>query len=157
MEDSIVMVISTIVSALATLGTVYLAYVTNQTNKRLSEMANQNNERLVLLTNEVSKQIAKRQGVIDLHEAWKGINHIDCHRQSGPEVVKSVNALALTASLWNHDVIEKVIIYQTYWDPYRELYDECTNCDKTVPGLKKSCKDLITSEITKAYEEMKNY
>src|SRR5688500_12046486 len=103
MDLNILIGISAIVSALAAIATAYLAYVTNQTNKRLSTDANQNNERLVNLTNEVSKQIAKRQGVIDLYESWNGVNHIDCNNLVGPDVVRAANALALTSSLWNHD------------------------------------------------------
>jgi hypothetical protein len=104
--------------------------------------------------NSINKNIFKRQGVIDLHMAWQGINDIDPDNLIGPDVVKAVNALSLTASLWNHDVIEKSILYQTYWGSYKDLYDKLYNLDVLVPGLKKTCKSLMTAEIKKAYKGM---
>ena len=88
--------------------------------------------------------------------AWQGIKEIDNKNLIGPDVVKAVNALSLTASLWNHDVIEKSILYQTYWTSYKDLYDTLININELVPGHKKTCRSLMTNEITKAYEGMKN-
>lgn len=106
--------------------------------------------------NSSNKKLFKRQGVIDLHMAWQGINDIDENNLIGPDIVKAVNALSLTASLWNHDVIEKNILYQTYWTSYKDLYDTLNNINELVPGHKKTCRSLMTNEITKAYEGMKN-
>src|SRR5690606_37394384 len=104
--------------------------------------------------NNTNKNMFRRQGVIDLHIAWQDINDIDENDLIGPDVVKAVNALSLTASLWNHDVIEKSILYQTYWGSYKDLYDKLYNLDELVPGLKKTCKSLMTAEIKKAYKGM---
>ena len=106
--------------------------------------------------NNTNKNMFRRQGVIDLHMAWQGISEIDDSNLIGPDIVKAVNALSLTASLWNHDVIEKSILYQTYWASYKDLYDSLNSINKLVPGHKKTCRSLLTSEITKAYEGMKN-
>jgi len=106
--------------------------------------------------NRTNKNMFKRQGVIDLHMAWQNVNDINPDDLVGPDIVKAVNALSLTATLWNHDVIEKSILYQTYWSPYRDLYDKLINLDKLVPGHKKTCRSLITNEIQTAYEGMKN-
>ncbi|MDO7173802.1 hypothetical protein [Mariniflexile sp. AS56] len=106
--------------------------------------------------NNTNKNMFRRQGVIDLHMAWQNINEIDEKNLIGPDVVKAVNALSLTASLWNHDVIEKSILYQTYWTSYKDLYDTLNNINELVPGHKKTCRSLMTNEITKAYEGMKN-
>ena len=106
--------------------------------------------------NITNKKMFRRQGVIDLHMAWQGIKEIDNKNLIGPDVVKAVNALSLTASLWNHDVIEKSILYQTYWTSYKDLYDTLININELVPGHKKTCRSLMTNEITKAYEGMKN-
>ncbi|MEH6706195.1 MAG: hypothetical protein V7691_15480 [Galbibacter orientalis] len=106
--------------------------------------------------NNTNKNMFRRQGVIDLHIAWQDINDIDENDLIGPDVVKAVNALSLTASLWNHDVIEKSILYQTYWNSYKDLYDTLYGINKLVPGHKKTCRSLMTNEITKAYEGMKN-
>ena len=64
--------------------------------------------------NNINKNVFKRQGVIDLHMSWNNVNDIDVKNLIGPDIVKAVNALSLTASLWNHDVIEKTILYQTF-------------------------------------------
>ena len=102
----------------------------------------------------MNKNMFKRQGIIDLHMAWQNVNDVNPLGLVGPDVVKAVNALALTASLWNHDVIEKAILYQTYWVPYRDIYDKLINLDTLVPGHNRSCRSLITSEIKKAYRGM---
>lgn len=107
-------------------------------------------------SNSLNKNMFRRQGVIDLHMAWQGINHIDKDNLIGSDITRAVNALALTSSLWNHDIIDKIILYQTYWTPYKELYEEIYSIDLLVPGHKRTCKSLITSEIQRAYEGMKN-
>ncbi len=105
--------------------------------------------------NSLNKNMFRRQGVIDLHMAWQGINHVDKNNLIAADIVRSVHALALTASLWNHDIIEKNILYQTYWTPYKELYEEIYSIDALIPGHKRTCKSLITTEIQKAYEGMR--
>lgn len=106
--------------------------------------------------NTLSKNMFKRQGVIDLHMAWTDIKDIDKNNLIGPDIIRAVNAMSLTASLWNHDVIEKSILYQTYWNSYKDLYDTLININELVPGHKRTCRSLITNEIAKAYEGMKN-
>ncbi len=106
--------------------------------------------------NSLNKNMFKRQGVIDLHMAWANINEIDKNNLIGPDIIRAVNAISLTASLWNHDVIEKSILYQTYWNSYKDLYDTLVSINELVPGHKRTCRSLITNEITKAYEGMKN-
>ena len=106
--------------------------------------------------NRTNKNMFKRQGVIDLHMAWQGVNDIDPKGLIATDIVKAANALALTASLWNHDVIDKNILYQTYWEPYKKLFDTLNGLDELVPGHKRTCKSLMTNEIQKAYEGMKN-
>ncbi len=103
-----------------------------------------------------NKNMFKRQGVIDLHMAWNGVNEIDPSNLNTPDIVNAINAMTLTASLWNHDVIEKPILYQSYWDAYKDLYDTISSCASPVPGIHKRCDRLITKEITRAYEDMKN-
>ena len=105
--------------------------------------------------NDINIKTFKRQGVIDLHMAWQDIKEIDRNNLIGPDIVRAVNAMSLTASLWNHDVIEKSILYQSYWTPYRDLYDTLNSIDELVPGFKKTCRSLMTDEITKDYEGMK--
>ncbi len=105
--------------------------------------------------NNTNKNMFRRQGVIDLHMAWQNIKEIDSENLIEPDIVNAVNALSLTASLWNHDVIDKNILYQSYWTSYKELYETLYNINELVPGLKKTCKSLMTNEITKAYEGMR--
>ncbi|MBI5214682.1 MAG: hypothetical protein HY960_02910 [Ignavibacteriae bacterium] len=103
-----------------------------------------------------NKKMFKRQGVIDLFMAWSGVNEIQISNLITPDVVKAVNALALTATLWNHDIIEKEILYQTYWIPYKDIYDTLQSSSKLVPGINRKCRDLLTSEIIRAYQDMQN-
>lgn len=111
---------------------------------------------IAILANSTSKKIAKRQGVIDLHFAWSEISDIDFSKPVVPDIVKAVNALDLTASLWNHDIMLKPLIYQSYWISFRDLYDKIYGHDEIVAGLKHVPKSLITNEISLAYEGMKS-
>jgi len=103
-----------------------------------------------------NKKMFKRQGVIDLHMAWHGVNEIDPKKLNTPDIVRAVNAIDLTAALWNHDVIEKTILYQSYWQPFKDIYETLTNCRESPPGISKRCCDLISREVVKAYEDMKS-
>lgn len=106
---------------------------------------------------ELSKQIFKRQGVIELHNAWKDVNEINPKSIIGPDVKKAANALSLTSSLWNHDIIAKEILFDHYWDTFKELYDTLkASNDDLVPGYKKTCKQFLSDEMFKAYKDMEN-
>jgi len=107
--------------------------------------------------NRSSKEIAKRQGVIDLHVQWNGINDINLSNPVVPDVKNAVNALSLTASLWNHDVVHKPIIMQSYWDIYRTLYDKLYIHNDVITGLGRTGKSMISPDIMKAYREMESY
>lgn len=103
----------------------------------------------------LNKKMFKRQGIIDLHMAWHGVNDIDLEKPICPDIIKAFNALELTSSLWNHDALEKIILYQSYWEPFRNIYDKLYHYTSNIVGLNKSGKSLLTREITKAYEDMK--
>src|SRR5437867_3992179 len=45
---------------------------------------------------EVTKNIFRRQGIIDLHRVWQDVNDIDPKSLVGPDVIKAINALDLT-------------------------------------------------------------
>lgn len=109
------------------------------------------------LSRAMNKDMFKRQGVIDLHMAWQGVNEIDPATLVGPDVCLAANALSLTATLWNHDVVERIILFQSYWKSYKALYDSLS-CDVLVPGYTtKKCRDFLTPEMLRAYEEMKDF
>ena|ERR1051325_5371327 len=103
----------------------------------------------------INIQTFKRQGVIDLHMAWHGITSVVPGALIAPDVIRGVNALSLTASLWNHDVIEKEILYQSYWASFKEIYETLNGCSEVVPGTAKRCRECLTREITRAYDDMK--
>ena len=107
--------------------------------------------------NALNKNIAKRQGVIDLWLAWQNVNEINPKQLIGPDVHKAANALSLTAALWNHDAVEKEILVQMYWASFSELYDVLKGSTDQVPGYAKRCRDFITDDISKAYSEMQKH
>src|SRR5690606_647419 len=105
-------------------------------------------------TNNTSKNIARRQGVIDLHFAWSQVKDIDQNDLIGPDVLKSLNALGLAATLWNNDAMDKNILHQSYWNVFREHFDKLNSIDELIPGKKVTCKGAITKELRRAYKEM---
>lgn len=102
----------------------------------------------------INIKMFKRQGVINLHEAWKGVNEIDKDNIITDDVVKANNALSLTASLWNHDIIEKAILYEQYWPAYQQLYEQLDSIKTVVPKTNRSGQSYITSVMKKVYKEM---
>lgn len=109
------------------------------------------------LSLKTNKKMFRRQGVIDLHMAWQGISEIDPSNPVVPDVVKAVNALNLTSALWHHDVLEKVILYQSYWRPFKELYDTIFKIESPLSGKRHNGRDLLTADIRKAYNDMDNF
>jgi hypothetical protein len=98
----------------------------------------------------------KRQGVIELHATWREIHQINPLEPITPHVVDAANALELTASMWNHDIIEREILYQLFWGRYRLIYASM-NSGTPVPGLDAKLWDMLSAPVTKAYREMQNY
>lgn len=109
---------------------------------------------VIAFTNIINKKMFKREQVIDLFKSWSEVSDIDSDELITPDVLKAANALALTSTIWNHDIIEKTIIFQTYWEPFRDLYDKLYSITKCPPGLNKTCKSMISADITKAYKAM---
>lgn len=99
-------------------------------------------------------KMLKRAGVIELYAAWQGVSSVNRTAPVTVDAVKAANAIALTASLWNHDVIEKAVLHQMYWEPYRDIYDSLYSIVEVLPGHTKTGKAMITSDMSKAYRDM---
>lgn len=98
--------------------------------------------------------------VFNLHKSWEGVNEIDCDRLIGPDVTNAVRAMTITASSWLNGLVEKKIIFENHFEDFELLYDELMRCGKIVPGFEKrnqKCRDFISEEMTRAYEQMKNH
>ncbi|MBH1664538.1 hypothetical protein MOQ11_02870 [Stenotrophomonas maltophilia] len=102
-------------------------------------------------------KMLKRAGVIELYAAWQGVSSINRSAPVTVDAVKGANAIALTASLWNHDIIEKAVLYQMYWEPYRDIYDSLYSMDELLPGHKKTGKAMITDDMKTAYRAMEAF
>lgn len=101
-------------------------------------------------------EMFKKQSVIDLFESWNDIRNIDPLNPITPDVVRAVRALELTASLWNHDIVKKEIIHQSFWDDFKQIYDRLSQCIE-VPKLGKTGPELLTRRVRRAYNEMDNF
>lgn len=131
-------------SFLTGIGTIIMAIKTNSKNNDIAKRQM-----------ETDKNIAKRQGVFDLHNAWGNINDLNVNQYITPDIISAINALSLTASVWNHDALEKELLYQSYWEAYKNLYDKLYLMTDILPGCSYTPKSKISPDITKAYTEMK--
>ncbi|MDE2797713.1 MAG: hypothetical protein OXI94_03490 [Gemmatimonadota bacterium] len=95
--------------------------------------------------------------VVELHVAWAGVRNINPQKPIGPDVVKAINTLELTASFWNRDLVDKDIILDSCWTAFRSLYENLNDCTKKVPGLDRTGRELLqeSQTIEAAYESMK--
>ena len=104
---------------------------------------------------ETSVKIAHRQGVIDLSKAWEGTSMLS-DPIIVPDLVKAVNALSETATAWNHDIIDRLIIIQLYYDSFCRIYEFIeAKREELVPTLSKNFRMLLSSDIQKSYYDMK--
>ncbi len=103
-----------------------------------------------------SVEMFKRQGVIDLFQSWQDIRDINPSNPVTTDVVRAINSLELTASYWNHDIMRKDIIHQSFWDDFKSIYDKI-NTITSVPGFEKSGNAMLTRRVRKAYKEMDDY
>lgn len=94
-------------------------------------------------------QIFKRQGVISLYAAWRDIKDVDPQKIVTADAINAARTLELTATLWNYDIVEKEIIYQSFWDDYRAFYEKFMASDTQVPGRRKTLRELIIRPVTK--------
>jgi hypothetical protein len=105
----------------------------------------------------LSRNMFKRAGVIDLHNAWANVNDVDPSNLITPDVVKAVNALNLTSALWLHDIIEREILHQSYWESFKNLYDKMERSTAVPPGIRKSLNELLSPPIRRSYREMDDW
>lgn len=103
---------------------------------------------------EITIGIFKRQGVIDLFETWHNINRIDPNEIIAQDVINVVSALELTAAFWNHNIVEREIILQTFFDAYVRSYDSLKKITTLIPGLNSTGEALLTDPLERAYTEM---
>jgi hypothetical protein len=110
---------------------------------------------LAATANLLTEQIAKRAGVIELHQAWRGVNRFDPNTTKPifPDAINAANALDLTSSLWNHDVLEKVILFQSYWKPFKDFYRVLSKCEIVMPDGRRVC-DMISPTVTLTFKQM---
>jgi hypothetical protein len=103
----------------------------------------------------MNERMFKRQRVIDLYTAWLDIKNIDPANPIAVDVVRGINALGLTATLWHHDIVEHEILFQSYWPSFQALYDSIAATKMVIPKINKMGSDCLTNEIKRAYNEMK--
>ena len=103
---------------------------------------------------DVAKEIARRQGVIDRWRAWSDVNDIHPTAPLGPDVLKALNALSLTAALWNHDVIAKDILMEMYCKDFSVLYDKIAHLHERVPGFERPPRAFLTPDINATHRDM---
>lgn len=108
------------------------------------------NERVI----EQSANISRRQGVIDLHHTWSDIKKIEFDKSTRESIAKAKGALSLTATLWLHDIIEKEILRQNYWESFDALFQIFNNYDQVIEGFNRTGKQMLTNEIKRAHNEM---
>lgn len=104
---------------------------------------------------DLQRSMFQRQFIVDLHGIWSTVNDIDQSSPVAGDVRSAANALDLTASLWNFDVVKKEVILSSYWESFSKLYDKLNNWNTVVPGFTSTGRSMLSAHVRKAYEEMK--
>ena len=141
----IISVIALLLSAVA----FFLSYKSN----RIATDANKINVKAI----ETDVKIAQRQNVINLSSAWRGTSLLS-EPIIIPDLVSAVNALSETATGWNHDIVDKVIIDQMYYNSFCRVYDFIqSKREEFIPSLSTNYRALLTEDIQRAYHDMKQF
>lgn len=100
----------------------------------------------------------KKGQMFELAHIWDEICEIDCNNIVIPDLVKATDAMKLTATAWNDNIIDKNIILANHYDDFKTLYNQISTCENTVEGYNnKKCKDFINYRIKNAYIAMQKY
>ena len=143
-----------IAATIIALVSVFIAYYALRDSRR-SAVSAERSANAANTANDLMERISKRVGVIELHHAWHGVCRFDQNNPVFPDAINAANALDLTASLWNHDVLEKEILYQSYWKPFKEIYNTLSQCQLLIPKDGRRISDLVSSAaVTLAYRQM---
>lgn len=103
------------------------------------------------------KRTARRSGFIELHGAWDGVNELNAEHLIGPDVAAATRALSVTAIAWNHGLIDKRILHQSYWADYQQLYGVLAASNEDVPGYRRAGREFLNEGMRNAYREMESW
>lgn len=106
--------------------------------------------------NKQAKLIAMQSHVVTLFEYWKGVHAIDPQNPVDTHVVQALNILAFTATVWNHNIADRQLVYEDYWDSYKNLYESIALIP-LMNRFSKSGKELLKKGVIRAYNEMSIY
>lgn len=149
-----------LIASIAAIASFIVAYVALRHSRKFADAAQKSAEAAqksaayAQQANSLAADIAKRTGVIELHNAWKGVNRFDPTNPIFPSAINAANALDLTASLWNHDVLEKEILFQSYWKWFSEFHRVLSACNLQLPNDHRRVCDLISPAVKLAYQQM---
>jgi len=108
-------------------------------------------------TNKINVKIAQRQNVVNLQTTWKDTSMLG-DPIIVPDLVKAVNALSETAASWNHDINERILIDQLYYNSFSRIYDFIeAKREELIPSLSTNYRSLLSPDIQKAYQDMKMF
>lgn len=96
----------------------------------------------------------KRQGIFELNSTWRDIHAIDGRNPITRHVIEATNALEITAAVWNHGILEQLIIHQVFWPRFKEICDTLKNSDTIVPQTNTRCRDFISVPVAKVYDQL---
>jgi len=100
-------------------------------------------------------EISKRQGLIYLYQLWFNVKDIDPSNLIVADLYRGVKALEVTASFWNHDLLDKEILHQSFCEYYKSTFHKIIQIENVIPEINKSGRDLLKKQVIEAYEGMK--
>lgn len=109
------------------------------------------------ISNKFIKNVAKNK-MFELAAEWKNLSEIDPNNIVVPDLVKGIQAMKLTASAWNENIVDKNVIKANHFDDYETLYLQISGSDNLVPGYtSKKLSNFIDKNLQKTYLEMSKY
>ena len=106
----------------------------------------------------VSREIAGRQHVLSFYSAWQGARQLKPSRFDDADYVAEIvgmgNLLALTATFWRFEIVERSIIAQNFWEAFNSLYEALASRETKIELVGKSGTDFLTDDIKLTHSEM---
>jgi hypothetical protein len=138
-------------SAVLAFGSLVVSILAMNKSERVDEKANLIAEQ----ANNLARRAQQGDKVVEFWTAWQSVNDVDLTDETRlilPDIARALNALTLTADLWNSDMIDKRIICESYWGTFKGLCEKFLHCSIKIKGREGF--EYITPQIKKAYDEM---
>lgn len=99
-----------------------------------------------------TKESSQKQHIISLYNVWSKVRDFN-EESNNDDIIIALNALQLTATIWNHNVVKRAVIFESYFGTFLYFYNKFSSGKYTYSDGSKIAND-INEDVVKAYKSM---